>query len=86
MLNSGIVRSISMKKKRIRQPGIFFRPEKEELEKLANYGREHGLTMSFVALELFRCGFAQWRAGNFKPTPTAVAQRMFANSKTARRV
>jgi len=75
-----------MKKKRIREPGIFFRPKKEELESLAYYGRERGLTMSFVAMELFRCGFDLWKAGKFEPTPTAVAQRMFANSKTARGV
>lgn len=73
-----------MGKKRIRPPGVFFRPTGEELEKLTAYGCKIGVTVSFLVAEMYREGYRQWSSGNFTPTPTPEALYMFASSKTAR--
>ena len=75
-----------MRRKQVRPPGIFFRPTKEMLEALTDYGREIGVTASFVASECFRAGFDLWKEGKFTPEPTKTAKGMFASSKTARGV
>jgi phage gp16-like protein len=75
--------SLKQYPKKGRPPGVFFRPTKEELEKLTAYGCSLGVTVSFLVAEMYREGFKQWSNGNFTPIPTAEAQRMFATSKTA---
>lgn len=71
-------------KKRKRSPGVHFYPSNYELEALAKYGREQGVSLSFLASEMFHHGFDLWKTGEFVPQPTERARAMFASCKTSR--
>jgi len=72
------------KKKRHRPPGVHFYPTAHELEALGSYGREQGLSISYLAAQMFHHGFNLWKNGEFTPQPSERARAMFASSKTAK--